>query len=54
MNVPATLGLVGLIGFLLAAIILYICKKRLGVEPQEGASGRASIVRNEIEACDPL
>lgn len=54
MNVPATIGLVGLIAFLLAAIILYICKKRLGVEPETGVSGTTTRVKKEIEACDSL
>lgn len=48
MKVPAILGLVGLVAFLLAAIILYICKKRFGVEPQASASER--IVNHQEEA----
>jgi len=54
MNVPAILGLIGLIAFLLAAIILYICKKRLGVEPHAASSAGASIVNHEGEAWDPV
>lgn len=54
MNVPAILGLVGLIAFLLAAILLYICKKRLGVEPQKSSSASASIVNREGEEWDAV
>lgn len=54
MNVPAILGLIGLIVFLLAAILLYICKKRLGVEPQKSSSASASIVQREAEEWDAV
>lgn len=54
MNVPAILGLTGLSVFLLAAILLYICKKRLGVEPQKDSSASASIVNRQAEEWDTV
>ena len=56
MNVPAILGLIGLCVFLLAAILLYICKKRFGVEPQSHSSAtRANIVNSrQAEEWDAL
>lgn len=54
MNVPAILGLIGLCAFLIAAILLYICKKRFGVEPQRHSSASANIVNERAEEWDAL